>query len=133
MLWGMKARTHMRILEITARNVKVILPTSSTMRHAQVTMLDILEIKCLWRCRPIFDGFRERQILILDGLGSQTNSETSMRSVYCGLISPGVRLLICNMVILTPDLPAGWGSRRIREENRNERKCLKGIISGWGN
>lgn len=26
MLWGMKAITHMRILEITARNVKVILP-----------------------------------------------------------------------------------------------------------
>lgn len=44
-LWGMKAITHMRILEITARNVKVLLPTSSTMRHTQVTMPTILEIK----------------------------------------------------------------------------------------
>jgi hypothetical protein len=57
----------MRALEITTRDVKVLLPSAATMAHTQVTMLAILEMKlCFQCCNPSADSFKGRQILILE-------------------------------------------------------------------
>lgn len=69
----------MRILEITARNVKVLLPTPSAMRHIQVTMPAILEIKLIFTALQHIIVWLQRKANTDSGVGwgAQTNSKNS--------------------------------------------------------